>query len=173
MQDRRPRCQVGILTVALLLGCKHAPTASAPSEVAEDPTCHAAREAVRRAPGLDTLGPRTAEARSRREPADISRLAAVACPFTWVASLHGADRSLSLSIGPRCDDADAMLAFTCSLQGPLSEAERDVVVEWAARHPVARADDGPSLHHAQKLLDGLDGAEAARDALARVSVPSR
>ena len=66
-----------------------------------------------------------------------------------------------------------MLALACTLHASPAPDEVDAFVQWAARHPVARADDAPALQQAKGRLDALAGTESARDALARVMVPSR
>jgi hypothetical protein len=66
-----------------------------------------------------------------------------------------------------------MLLLACSLHTPPEPAEVEAFVQWAARHPVARADDAPALQQAKSRLEAFAGTEPARDALARVVTPSR
>jgi hypothetical protein len=176
MQDRRALCQAAMALVALLgaaaTGCRRGGATAHPDD-GLDPYCAATLEAASRAPSLASAPLLAAQARARGEEGELTRLAARACPFGWVSARGTADAALARLVLERCADAEAVLALACAARGRLEPEDAEAVAAWARRHPVARADDGPAITHARARLATLEGAAAAREALGRVSFPSR
>jgi hypothetical protein len=172
MQDRRAGCQAALAFVVFVAGCR-GQNPLARHEPAADPVCSATLDAAARAPAFASAEPLVAQARARSEEAELVRLAGRLCPYGWVAARGTADASLARRVLERCADAEAVLALACATDGRLDGEDAAAIVAWAARHPVARADDGPALAHARTRLATLEGAEAAREALARVGYPAR
>jgi hypothetical protein len=172
MQDRRSACQATMAVALLLTGCRDG-NPLARREPEGDPLCVATLEAAAHAPAFAREEALVAQARAHGEEAEFMRLANRVCPLGWVPARRSADSALARRVFERCADAEAVLALACAAEGRLEEADAAAVVTWAARHPVLRADDGPAIAHARTRLGALEGAEAAREALGRVSYPTR
>jgi hypothetical protein len=156
----------------LALGCRQSPPTKPFAEEAS-PACIEVLASAARAPKPPSLGPRYAEAHSRGAEADVTRLAAVACPLGWVGALDGADAPLARRVFERCADGDAPLALVCARKGRPSPEETAALVAWAARHPLAREEDGPALRAAAAELERAPSTEDALNAILRVSYPRR
>ena len=176
MQDRRSSCQAALVLAAGLnlavAACHHASDAGR-KEAAIDPLCASTLEAAARAPTPSSLGALAQTALVRGDDSDVSRLAERACPLGWLAMRDAAGGRLARRVAEQCNDAEAILALVCTAKQTLPQEDSEVIVAWAAGHPAPRADDGPAVAHAARLLTALEGAETARAALERVAFPRR
>jgi hypothetical protein len=161
------------MAVALLLTACRGGNPLARHEPAADPLCAATLEAASHAPSFASAEPLASQARARGEEVEIVRLANRTCPLGWFAARGTVDAALARRVFERCGDGEAVLSLACAAEGRLDDEDAKAIVAWAERHPVVRADDGPAIAHARARLAALEGAEAARDALGRVSYPNR
>jgi hypothetical protein len=157
---------------SLALGCRQgSPTTAATED--SSPACTAVLTAAARGPRLASFDVLLAGARARGAESDVARLAAASCPLAWVSALDGPDAPLARRVLERCADAEAPLALVCARRGQLGTEDTHAVVGWAARHPLARDEDGPSLRAVANELDRARGPQEAVDAIARVTYPRR
>ena len=172
MQDYRAACQAGMAFALVTVACRQGAPIVANAELS-NPACVDVRASAARAPRLAAFAPLHAAARERRADDDIARLAAASCPFGWLGDLDGPDGALARRVFERCVDAEAPLALVCAREGRPAAEDASALVAWAARHPLAREEDGPALQAAADELERGKGPEEALDALRRVSYPRR